>query len=149
MTIKNYTSSVPAARSVQYIENKLVVHGAKQIMKEYDKDNRLSSICFIIDVNGQEMPFKLPAKMEQCQAILTSRRKKITGESEKRDREQAERTAWKLLSDWTDIQMSLIELGQVDLLEIFLPYVYDVERKQTYYEVLKEKRFKGLLEAPK
>lgn len=147
--IKNYTSQVPASRSVQYIENKLVVHGAKQIMKEYDDEKRLSGICFIINVDGKEWPFKLPARMEQCEAIFRARVKKPTQDTEKRIKAQAERTSWKLLSDWVDIQMSLIELGQAEFLEIFLPYAYDVVQKKTFFEKLKEINYKGLIEAPK
>lgn len=61
-------------------------------MKKYDNNNQLAEICFIININGKEMPFKLPARMEQCQNILRSWRKKTTADSEKRVREQAERT---------------------------------------------------------
>ncbi|MCP4259131.1 MAG: hypothetical protein GY774_16725 [Planctomycetes bacterium] len=147
--IKNYTSSIPASRSVQYIENKLVVHGAKQIMKEYDDDKRLAAICFIIMVEGKELPFKLPARTEQCEAILLSRIKRPTEGTHKRVKEQAERTAWKLLRDWTDVQMSLVELGQVDILEVFLSFAYDVVEGKTYFEKLKDRKFKGLIEGPK
>jgi hypothetical protein len=34
--VKNYTSSVPASRSVQHIEDKLVANGAENILKLYD-----------------------------------------------------------------------------------------------------------------
>lgn len=145
--IKNYTSSVPASRSVQHIEDKLVAHGAKSIMKDYH-DGRLVGICFLIMVNDIETPFKLPARTDECERILKDKVRRPTEGTYKRIKEQAERTAWKLLSDWVDVQMSLIELGQVELIEIFLPYLYDVAQKKTYFEILKGKKFKGLLEAP-
>ena len=38
-------------------------------------------------------------------------------------REQAQRTAWKILQDWVEVQMSMIKLKQADPMQIFLPYV--------------------------
>jgi hypothetical protein len=146
--LKNYTSSVPAKQSVANIENKLVLCGARKIMKEYDEDNALDAIFFIIPVNGKEIPFKLPAKKEKCQAILRAKVKRPTTQTEKRVVEQAERTAWKIIHDWIEVKMALIELGQEEIVESFLAYVYDASQDKTYYEKLKEKSFRGLLEAP-
>ncbi len=41
--------------------------------------------------------------------------------------------------------MVMIELSKVEFMEIFLPYLYDASKEQTYYEKLKEKSYKGLL----
>jgi hypothetical protein len=45
------------------------------------------------------------------------------------------------------VQLSLIRMRQVELLEIFLPYVCDANG-HTLFHRLKERRFAGLLEAP-
>ena len=58
--------------------------------------------------------------------------------------EQAERTAWKFLADWVDIQLGLVELGQGEFLEVFLPYVYDPAKQQTFFERIKESGYKML-----
>lgn len=59
-------------------------------------------------------------------------------------KEQAARTAWKLLADWIDIQLSLVELDQVEMLEIFMPYIYDAVKEQTFFERMKDSGFKLL-----
>ena len=41
--------------------------------------------------------------------------------------------------------MAMIELAQVELMEVFLPYVYDHQKQQTYFEKLKERNYKALL----
>ena len=47
---------------------------------------------------------------------------------------QANRTAWKVLSDWTEIQCTMILLGQAKPLQMFLPFVYDVKNEETLYD---------------
>jgi hypothetical protein len=57
--------------------------------------------------------------------------------------EQASRTAWKIVQDWIEVQMSMIQMKQADTLQVFLPYVYD--GKRTFYQVLQQNNFRGLL----
>lgn len=143
--IKNYTSTVPATKSVSYIESKLVSYGAKNILKLY-KDKKLEGIAFIVEVNGKELPFRVPARIEKIEELFKRRltRRRYHEATLKNIKEQAERTAWKLLSDWVDVQMSLIELDQVEFLEVFLPFVYDPTKEQIFFEKLKDSQFKML-----
>lgn len=145
MPLKNYTSSVSASRSISHIEAKLAQNGACQILKTYD-DGRVTAICFIVMVEGQEMAFKVPARIAECEKVLmantTSRTK---NETLKKIPQQAERTAWKILYDWVEVQMAMIELAQVELMEVFLPYVYNNQTEQTLFESMKKTNFKALL----
>lgn len=142
--LKNYTSTVPISRSVQHIEDRLIRYGAGKILKEYDEKKRLSAFCFILSVNGKEIPFKLPARVENVEKVLKGEVRRPTAGTWQRIQEQAERTAWKLVSDWVDIQLSLVELGQVEITEVLLPYVYYPATKQTFYEQIKDGGFKLL-----
>lgn len=144
--LKNYTSGQPAERSINFIEAKLVAHGARQILKLYNDKNQVSGLCFNITIDGQLLPFKLPARLDQCEKILTqnlSRRAKP--ETKKRIPEQAARTAWKILADWIDAQMAMIEMSQVEITEVFMPYLYDANKQRTCFEMFKERGFKALL----
>jgi len=134
MALKNYTSQVAASRSIMWIEDKLARHGARQILKDYTPQGRVCSIAFIIESKGAELPFKLPARIEACEKVLRSKVKRPNVRTYKRIAEQAERTAWKILADWVDAQMAMIELAQVDLLEVFLPYLFDRSKQQTFYQ---------------
>ncbi len=144
--IKNYTSTVPVSRSVQHIEDCLIHHGARNIMKMYDADKKLESLCFIIGVDGKDIPFKLPANVPGVERVLRAAIRRPTPATDARVKEQAERTAWKLQSDWVDIQMSLIELNQVEIMQVFLSYVYFPAQKQTYFEKIKGNGFLQLTE---
>ena len=150
MPLKNYTSTVPAARSITYIESCLTRSGARQIMKSYDNDGRTEAISFSIPLNGNDIFFKLPAKVEACtQVLLNDLSPRAKPDTRKKIPEQAERTAWKICSDWIEAQMAMVELAQVDVLEVFLPYMYDPKSDKTFYESAKAKGVAGFLPAPK
>lgn len=142
--IKNYTSTVSIERSISHIESKLVEHGAKDIMKRYDSQGRLESICFIIWITDRSIYFKLPAKIDVCNKILKANVKRPRSGTWENIEKQAERTAWKIVSDWVDIQMAMIDLQQAEMLEVFLPYVYDPIQEKSFYEKIKESKFLAL-----
>jgi hypothetical protein len=142
--IKNYTSGIASDRSISKIEQILVELGATNISKQY-KDGKLSAISFLIMVNGNTVPFKLPAKVDQVREALRRSYKRISAPALRKITEQADRTAWKIVCDWVEIQATLIRLEQAEFLEVFLPYVYKIEDDQTFFERLKTTQYKALL----
>lgn len=114
MAILNYTTTVDSLKTVSEIEYILVKHNAKSIMKNYDGES-IMGLSFLIDTGNI-----------------------------KATREQAERVAWRILKDWVEAQMALLDIQMVRFEEIFLPYI-ETGNGQTIYERLEEKQF--LLEA--
>lgn len=145
MTLKNYTSQVSASKSISWIENKLAQSGAKQILKEYDPIGRVEGIAFTIPINGTSMSFKLPAQIDACENVLWSAVRRSTSNTEKRIKEQSERTAWKIIADWLDAQMAMIELSQVEFLQVFMSYLYSHNQRKTFYQIAKENGIQKLL----
>lgn len=144
INIKNYTSTVPASKSVSRIEEILVSIGAQNINKSY-KHGQLSAISFLVQINGSTVPFKLPAKVEQVHDALLKSYKRLTTPARRKVADQAERTAWKICCDWVEIQATIIKLQQAEFIEVFLPYVYQIEKDQTFFESLKSTNYKALL----
>ncbi len=141
--IKNYTSGVPPERSISHIEKVLVYHGAKNIFKNYESGN-LTGFAFVIRNNGKDIPFKIPARIDRVENRLKETIKKPRKGTMDRVKDQAERTAWKLLADWVDIQMALVDLDQVEIIEVFLPYAYDAAKNQTLFDKVKDGSLKLL-----
>ena len=56
--------------------------------------------------------------------------------------DQARRTAWRILKDWIQAQMALLETNMVEMEEIFPPYMLSGE--QTLYQALRANHFRAL-----
>jgi hypothetical protein len=145
MQIKNYSSEVPAVRSVQLIEERLVEFGARNIVKTYGPDGKIAEVVFDLPrPDGKSIPIRLPARIDSVRQVMLRNEPRATPARQARIvEEQAPRTAWKIMFDWVLVQLSLISIGQAEALEVFLPYVA-TSRTGTYYESLKDNGFKAL-----
>ncbi len=141
MNLKNYTSSVPVFRTINNIEQSIASFGATHIAKEYGPNGIVTAVQFMILRDGKSHIIKLPANPD---AVFLVMRKQFPSRGIQQLKEQSQRTAWKLMQDWVEVQLSLIQTNQVDALQVFLPYVWDGQ--QTYYEYLKGGNFKQLTE---
>ncbi len=144
MNIKNYTSTVPTSTSIVNIERCLVKAGATDISKKY-LEGICTAISFRMVVNLKPLFFQLPAKVDACFKVLWAEIKRPQPGTKRNIQEQAERTAWKIISDWVEIQLSMIQLEQAEVIEVFLPYVYDQVKDQTYFQMIKEGKYKALI----
>lgn len=138
MAILNYTTTVDAFKTVSEIEYILMKHGAKSIMKNYENES-VTGLSFLIDTGAQQIPVRLPAKVDACLAVLRKEKQENPRKQIRDTKEQAERVAWRILKDWVEAQMALLDIEMVRFEEIFLPYI-EVQG-QTVFEKLEEKQF--------
>ena len=146
MNIRNYTSTIEASRSMARIEELLVEIGASNVNKQY-KDKICTGITFLLfDVQLQQtLPFHLKAQVEECTIILWKDIKRPRADTAELVHKQANRTAWKILSDWTEIQCSMILLGQAKPLQMFLPFMYDTKSDETLFDKVASGKVKLLM----
>ncbi len=147
----NYTSGVPVEQSVSYIESMLAKAGAINTSKTYD-GGVISGLWFQLDIRSGDrmipMSFKLPVRTAAVESVLMKQLKRPRPETRKRVQDQAGRTAWKILSDWCEAQLAMIQLEQAEPLEIFLPYVYDPNKDRTFFQAIKAGGFKQIAYNP-
>lgn len=161
MFLKNYTSDVPVVETIRSIEKILIQCGVSGITKEYTgTDGQIGALTFSIETPSGPLLIRLPVDIDRAHQALWmdyvgndklmedgtalrwgSRKRKVRSDFLK----QAERTAWRIIYDWVGVQMSMIQMKQADTMQVFLPYIYDNDRKQSYYQFLQDRGFKGLL----
>ena len=139
MAILNYTTTVDSFKTVSEIEYVLMKHKAKSIMKNYEGES-ITGLSFLIDTGMQQIPVKLPVKIDECLKVLKHEKSENPRKQIKDTREQAERVAWRILKDWIEAQMALLDIEMVRFEEIFLPYI-ETNTGRTIYERLEEKQF--------
>ncbi len=120
--LKNYTSDVPVSVTLGRIESVL------------------------IRVGGLPCGCRRIVTQPLTRSGKTTRRNGPKGKKRgKSSAQQAERTAWKLMQDWCEVQLSLIQVKQAEFLEVFLPFVWDGGSNQTFYNRIKGGGYKALL----
>lgn len=118
MGILNYTTSIAAEKTASEIQTKLVKASAKAVLSEYE-NCVLSHLSFKVDTVHGEMAFRLPANIDGVLKALV-RDPKV--ERRLKTREQAARVAWRIVKDWVEAQLAIIEADMATLPQVFLPY---------------------------
>ncbi len=150
MAIYMENTKIDPAKTIGEIQGLLAKAGVKRIETEY-AEGELCGLLFSIPFGGKELWYKLPArtdnifKYRQAKRGLEKyeKRKKDPAVKERlegwerQDKEQAKRIGWRQILRWLQAQFALMEVGMVDIKEIFLPYCL-WEGKKTLYEVFEK-----------
>lgn len=129
MGLLNYTTDIDAGKTAGEISDMLRKAGAKAILTEYDEEGEyIASLSFKMNVQGQEMGFKLPCDWKPVHEVMYKNTKAYSTydsryESQKSKRkEQAVKTAWRIVHTWVKAQLAIIETKMVKTEGVFLPY---------------------------
>src|SRR6185369_11311812 len=106
---------VPAERTAGEVIAELVKAGATQVNTEYS-GGVITGLRWIMRVNGLDVLFAMPARVEPVYKILVRRlqnNNSFTGSPTQEEalRAKARRVAWRQLLRWTQAQMAMIECG--------------------------------------
>lgn len=107
MAILNYTTKINAEKTATEIQQMLGKSGAKSVMSEYE-DCEVVAIAFQIDMNDQTLSFRLPINHT---GVLTALRRDKCG-FRYTNEAQAIRTAWRIVKDWVESQIALVDANQ-------------------------------------
>lgn len=141
MPILNYTTTVDAGKTAIQIQLILARHGVKRILFEYRKGSEHpTGLSFTVETAFGDRPFSLPVHVDGVERVLRKERKgSMSPASVRAVREQAERVAWRILKDWIEAQLAIVQAGLVTIDEVMLPYLR-MNADQTLYAVMREHR---------
>jgi|SRR5579884_3733233 len=136
MALKNYTTKVPANRSIEEIQSALVSHGATGVLYEYERGTgRIQALKFKLRIREMDVGFALPVDWHRFQVVL--KRQRI---ARAHDEDYCYRVAWRNIRDWCLAQLALYETQMVELPQVFLPFAMDAHGK-TLYEKVEDGKF--------
>lgn len=133
MPLLNYTTKISADKTVAEVQKLLAKAGACAVLSEYDEHGNVSSVCFKMLVNGREIGFRLPVEPDKVLGVLKSQRGVASGY---RNLDQARRIAWRIVKDWIEAQLAIIETQMVKPDQVFLPYAITPNGGTLYGEVM-------------
>jgi len=131
MAILNYTTSISSEKSIGEIMKCLVKHGAHKIVTDY-KNGVPSSVTFCLTLNGNMIGFALPANYA---GVLNAMKNDKKVPRSKCTEDQAQRVAWRIVKDWVEAQMAIVEAQLADIAEVFLPYAITKSGETLYKEI--------------
>jgi len=137
MPIKNYTTKVPANRSIQEIQDCLVKQGATGFLLEYEQGTgRIKALKFILTLQENDIHFQMPVEWRLFQEVL---KKDRVGRWS--DEDYCYRVAWRVIRDWIMAQMALFETKMVTMPQIFLPYAVAKDGDTMFQKIAKNPQF--------
>ena len=138
MSILNYTTTIAAEKTLGEIQAILARHDAKSIFIEY-ANRQPVAVSFLVATRFGDRGFCLPASVDAVAEVLA--RQSRAGEVPKRfaTRDQAQRVAWRIVKDWLEAQMAIVEAEMVTLDQVMLPYLTEPDGR-TLYQVMSERQ---------
>jgi hypothetical protein len=136
----NYTTKVPVDKTVGEIQRILVGAGARNVSIDYERELP-TALAFTIATPIGPYMFRLPADTDAAWRVLTqqARAHKLGRSAQFFTKEQAGRVAWRIVKDWLEAQLALIDLEMARLEEVMMPYLV-MENGRTLYEGFRDKQ---------
>ena len=137
----NYTTTKPVWETVGEVQGLLAKHGATHVMTQYGDGGVITGIAFVVPTEHGPRQYSLPVRVvEVHRRLLELRenagpnegiRKKISKASLS---ERAPMVAWRILKDWLEAQLAIVEVGMAEVDQVMLPYMQVDAEGGTVYE---------------
>lgn len=136
--IINYTTKIDPEQTIGEIQKMLSRYNVEAMMTNYDGPY-VSGVSFRIRIDGRQLSFQMPCNWRAVVEIFKKQgiRLKHGGTVE----EQAIRTAWRIIKDWVEAQLALVEINMTTLPQVFLPYAIMRDGRTLYEHVESDPKF--------
>lgn len=133
--VKSADTSVTVIKSQQDIIGLLQRYGARDFGFDFDSETQVAKVRFRIVDGGRNWPVELRVEVNNVFDKLyagkdwsRSGNRRLWGDDDvakhkEKGRQQAQRTAWRLLVDWLDAALSTTTMGIQTVEEVFLAHL--------------------------
>lgn len=137
MPILNYTTKIDSYKTLTEIQKILSSHGANKIVTDNDAAGNPIALTFCIQFNNAPIAFCLPCNFS---GVLKAMRKSGKVPKSLCNEDQALRVGWRIIKDWIEAQMAIIEADLASMTEVFLPYAVTKEGKTLFQFIQTDSR---------
>lgn len=131
MAILNYTTSISHEKTISEIMKCLVRHGATKIVADY-KGQVPVAITFCLSVKNSLIAFSLPANYH---GVLNAMKRDHNVPRRLLTDDQALKVSWRIVKNWVEAQMAIVEAELAQIEEVFLPYAITKNGTTLYHEL--------------
>lgn len=128
MPILNYTTEVNFTKTLGEITDILIAHGAQKIIVDYDGTIPVA-VTFGLKHMNVMLHFSLPCNYFGVMASM-GRNPKVPARL--KTKEQAVRVSWRIIKNWIESQMAIVEAELATVTQVFLPYAITKDGKTLY-----------------
>lgn len=134
----NYTTQVDPQKTVAEIQALLVGAGARHVRLEYEGGLPVA-LTFGVVLGEKSLEFRMAANFDGVLRAMRSSKVPARYLSVG----QARRVAWRVLKDWTEVQLALVQVGQAQMAEVFFPHALDSSGR-SFFEAFAERFLRQL-----
>lgn len=121
----NYSTTISSSKTAGEMSALLSKHGASRVTVTFDEERHVG-LEFTLETPHGDREFALPIDVDAVNQLLNHQYRTRKIQRRYANREQAERTAWRVAKVWLEAQLALIEAAMASLDEVMLPYLlYD------------------------
>jgi hypothetical protein len=129
----NYTTSIDAEKTALECVTMLMKHGARNVALSVGEDRNPDGLDFAIQLpwgvtRAYSVPINIAGTERALKKAVAARRIRPGFATP----DQARRVAWRVMKDWLEVQIALIEAGAVELEQVMLPYMRVAADKTVY-----------------
>jgi hypothetical protein len=132
MPILNFTTKIDAWKTVNEIQQILAKHSITHFSIKNEGSFPVG-LSFTIDYNGTPLNFLLPSNY---QGVLKCLRQDRKVPNSSKNEEQALRTSWRIVKDWVEAQLAMVQANLAPIQEVFMPYLIINSTGQTLSDKL-------------
>ena len=126
MAILNFTTKIDVWQTVSEIQQILSKQGATHFAIR-NEGSRPAAVSFAIDFKGQPLNFLLPCNYKGVYQIIkkdkaTIQKLRMVNSMDKLE-QHSYNVAWRIIKDWIEAQMALVQVEMVKIEEVFMPYL--------------------------
>lgn len=119
MAILNYTTKIDAWKTVNEIQQIMSKHKVSHFSIK-NEGSRPVALSFTIDYQGTPMNFLLPCNHGGVWNVIKNNKDiKLAFRNE----EQAFKVSWRIVKDWVEAQLAIVEAELASIQEVFMPYL--------------------------